>query len=180
MDFEFQIESKKHGLVTVVAPERFRREIEALTWHVRCHRFRGEGRRFSVCANIPHPGGGKRTVRAGGGKRYTSLYLHQFVWLLSGNPPANEIDHRDGQPLNNSETNLRAATHAQNMRNRPLQRNNTSGWVGVYQRGRKWAAWIKANGKQKSLGSFASSMEARMAREAAMAEHHGEFAFGHH
>lgn len=42
-----------------------------------------------------------------------------------------DVDHRDGNPLNNAIENLRVVPHAINMRNTTLQENNRSGITGV-------------------------------------------------
>jgi hypothetical protein len=41
-----------------------------------------------------------------------------------------QIDHRNNEQLDNRLANLRVATHADNQRNRPAQRNNVSGIEG--------------------------------------------------
>ncbi|MGZ8888066.1 MAG: HNH endonuclease [Halobacteriota archaeon] len=64
-----------------------------------------------------------------------------------------DIDHIDWDYTNNTIENLRCVTHEVNLRNRPMQQNNTSGVTGVslsdnYQ-GQFWVAyWNKASGKR--------------------------------
>lgn len=56
-------------------------------------------------------------------------YLHHIIAKRMGLDFPDEIDHKDGNPLNNQRDNLRPATHSQNMAN--SKSNNTSGYKGV-------------------------------------------------
>jgi hypothetical protein len=74
-----------------------------------------------------------------------------------------EVDHiapRSG--LDNRKENLRLVEHSDNLRNRGLQRNNTSGYRGVmYYRGRgNWIARLKTKGISVNLGYFSSAEKA--------------------
>jgi len=97
---------------------------------------------------------------------------HRIIWLLVHKTwPENQIDHIDGDGLNNRIENLRDVPHAENHKNVRKPKNNTSGHVGVYRERDKWRAEIKVSGRQIRLGLFASFDEAVAAREAAEAEH---------
>lgn len=89
-----------------------------------------------------------------------------------------EIDHKDGDGLNNVRSNLRSATHQQNQRNRPKNRNNTSGYKGVTwdKRKGKWMAKIYCDGKHIFLGYYKNAEEAGQAYDDAAKELHGDFA----
>lgn len=83
------------------------------------------------------------------------------------------VDHLDGNGLNNTEANLRAGSHSENMRNRRLDSRNKSGVVGVCfdkQTG-LWLAQGGANGKKYRLGRYARLEDAAAARRAFEAEH---------
>lgn len=71
------------------------------------------------------------------------------------------VDHRDGDGLNNQRFNLRQATQKQNCCNQRLKITNTSGYKGVYfnRKCEKWVAQIQ-NGKSISLGLFLSPEDA--------------------
>lgn len=113
-----------------------------------------------------------RNVREPDGN-WKTQYLHTF---LTGLPL---VDHRNRNGLDNRRANLREATHAENMRNRGLGRNNTSGFKGVswHTTGKKWQAKIKVDGKGRHLGLFRTAEEAALAYDVAALELHGEFAW---
>lgn len=63
------------------------------------------------------------------GKNYLS---HRLVWLYHyGIFPAGQIDHINGKRSDNKLNNIRDCTAHENMRNRGMQSNNTSGVTGV-------------------------------------------------
>lgn len=83
---------------------------------------------------------------------------HRLAWLYAyGSWPKFEIDHIDGNRLNNSLANLRdikAVFNRQNQR-RPKS-NNSSGFLGVSLCAKtgRWLAHISLNGQAKHLGRF--------------------------
>lgn len=99
--------------------------------------------------------------------------MHQLI--LPGVTP---IDHRDGNGLNNQKSNLRGCTHQQNMQNKRLPANNTSGYKGVrwYKRTGRWIAGCKMDGRLYHLGYFDDPIEAAKAYDAKALELFGEFA----
>jgi len=97
--------------------------------------------------------------------------------VISGILGKTEVDHIDGDGLNNTKINLRKATHAENMRNRKLQKNNTSGYAGVSPvYNNKWRAQIKVDGQIKYLGVFENKQDAVSAYSEASKKYFGEFA----
>lgn len=86
------------------------------------------------------------------------------------------VDHINGDGLDNRIENLRICTHGQNMSNRKLHKNNTSGYKGVNWEREKWRATIYKNGKKISLGCFHDILDAAMAYNKAAIKHYGEFA----
>ena len=102
------------------------------------------------------------------------IYLHRIIMNCPNNK---DIDHIDGKPLNNRKYNLREATNSQNMMNRKLQSNNTSGVTGVIwdKHKEKWRAQIKINNKNICLGRFINFDEAVQVRKDAEKEYFGEF-----
>ena len=69
-------------------------------------------------------------IRGASGK-YEGQYLHRIIAERMGLDLLNETDHRDCNPLNNQRFNLRPATHSQNLMNRKIRSDNTSGFKGV-------------------------------------------------
>lgn len=86
--------------------------------------------------------------------------MHRFIM---GNPIGMEIDHINGNGLDNRKENLRICSHQQNMINRKMHKNNTSGFRGVYLDGNRWRAQIKVMGKMLRLGSFIKKEDAAVA-----------------
>lgn len=103
---------------------------------------------------------------------------HRVIWTLVHGPipSGSEIDHIDGNPLNNRIGNLRLASRGQNASNRCSHPGGTSGVRGVYKHtcGR-WAAQIKHAGKVKYLGLFDKVEDARAAYVTAATKMRGEF-----
>jgi hypothetical protein len=104
--------------------------------------------------------------------------MHRVIAARMGLDLSEIIDHMDGNGLNNSRSNLRAATNAQNLQNRGKQKNNTSGIKGVsWDKARsKWAAEIRSQGKRYHLGRFDTKEEAAEAYRKAAKKLHKEFA----
>jgi HNH endonuclease len=112
---------------------------------------------------------------------YEQFYsVHWLVWLwMTGCWPAPEVDHRDGDPLNNRWANLREATRSQNTANTVTR--GRSGVKGVYwkETRRKWEAAITVHGERHSLGLFNNLWDARVAYIIAATEAFGPFAKFH-
>ena len=75
-------------------------------------------------------------------------------------PGTKEIDHRDGNGLNNLRSNLRAVTSRQNHQNRHDTMTSQHPGVYWYTRYGKWKAQIRIHGKKKHLGYFTDELEA--------------------
>ena len=99
------------------------------------------------------------------GHRYMA---HRLAWLyMYGEFPDGDIDHINRVKHDNSITNLRVVTKSENQRNRPMNKNNTSGATGVYKNSNKWVAQITLKGVLVVLGSYTTKVEAIAARGAA-------------
>lgn len=111
----------------------------------------------------------RRRVRTENG--YRGQFMHTYLV-----PDAQTVDHRNGDSLDNRKANLRPATTTENNQNRRRRRDNTSGYKGVWTRGTRWHASIRANGQRHYLGSHSTPDAAARAYDAAARELHGEFA----
>lgn len=108
------------------------------------------------------------------GPRY--LYMHR---LLSDAPKGFEVDHINGDTLDNRRDNLRIATPSQNRANSGLWACNHSGFRGVClnKKSNRWVVKFRANNKRIHVGTFDCPIEAAKAYNKAALDHFGEFAY---
>jgi hypothetical protein len=108
-------------------------------------------------------------------KRKCNITMHREIMKP---PSTKEIDHIDGNGLNNQRNNLRICTHQQNAWNQGVKLGNTTGFKGVkFDRSRgKYEAEIRIQGRKKFLGRFSSPTEAAQAYDRMDIKIHGEFA----
>lgn len=108
------------------------------------------------------------------------VLAHRVIWLLMTrcDPSDWEVDHADGDGLNNKWANLRLASKTQNQYNSAAKKNNRAGYKGVCwsKSEKKFSARISVNGQRLFLGWFANAELAHMAYCKAAAELHGDFA----
>lgn len=108
------------------------------------------------------------------GKKY--VYMHRLIMQAETGV---EIDHKDGNGLNNQRDNLRNATRSQNVRGfRGGRINKTSKYRGVYfqRNANKWRASIKLEDKRLHLGLFESEFSAALAYDKKCRKLFGPFA----
>ncbi len=65
-----------------------------------------------------------------------------------------EVDHIDGNKLNNQRSNLRPVTHKQNTQNGKAHKDGSSQYKGVSKRKNGWRAQICVDGKKMLIGTF--------------------------
>lgn len=87
---------------------------------------------------------------------------HRILFKMYYGYDPDEIDHIDGNPLNNCISNLRDCSRLENMKNVAMQHDNTSGQTGVcFDKARmKWSARIECEKKVYYLGRFDTFEEA--------------------
>lgn len=103
---------------------------------------------------------------------------HRLVWLfMTGQWPRGEIDHINGNRLDNCWRNLREATRIQNCANTGKRHHNRSGFKGVFPMTRgRWGASICVRGRNLNLGIHETPEQAHAAYCEAATRIHGEFA----
>jgi hypothetical protein len=105
--------------------------------------------------------------------RQITVRMHRFIVSAK---PGTEVDHRDGNGLNNCRSNLRVTDKIGNQRNRGKQKNNSSGYKGVTPFGSRFRAQMRKNGKHLSFGLYDTAIAAARAYDVAAIRHHGDFA----
>lgn len=124
-----------------------------------------KGHTAYAVTNVSYPSG-KRSL----------ITMHR---LLMKFPKGKDIDHIDGNGLNNQRSNLRIASRGQNLCNRGKQSNNTTGFKGVSfnKHLRKYDSEITFRGKKFKIGHFTDKIDAAVAHDLWARDIHGEFAF---
>jgi hypothetical protein len=108
--------------------------------------------------------------------RERKQFMHHFII------PKTEgmyVDHKNRNKLDNRRENLHLVTSKENVRNRGLNKNNTSGYRGINRinrkgRTRNWEAKIDLNYKSIYLGSFVELEDAIKARRDAELKYWGK------
>lgn len=107
--------------------------------------------------------------------RWRQQYLHAF---LTGWPLVDHINHNG---LDNRRENLRAATHAENMRHARKRRTHkgvpcSSLFKGVARSKTRWQAQITVDKRGINLGRYVEEVDAARAYDLAALQYFGEFA----
>jgi len=102
---------------------------------------------------------------------------HRLIWLhVTGEWPAEVLDHIDGNPTNNAFANLRPATRAENNRNKVTIRANQLKGTHYDPRNKRWYVQIMLRKKNYRFGPFDTPEAAHAAYCEAARRLHGEFA----
>lgn len=165
------------------------RETGTLVWRCRpvshffnkkCQKIMNKRMAGKVAGTIFTSNGKSYSVVSISNKRY---YAHRVCYIIEHGclPKEKEIDHIDGNGLNNSISNIRAVSELENRKNKRMHSNNSSGYSGVcfHSGAGKWYARIQINNKQISLGLYSSKDDAALAVHAARVkykfhENHGK------
>jgi len=104
---------------------------------------------------------------------YRTYYMHREVMKAK---KGNVVDHRDGDTLNNLESNLRECKHKNNNRNQVKRKGCSSQYKGVYKYYKQWQAQLYSEGKNHYLGLYVSEKEAGLAYDRKAKELYREYA----
>ena len=104
--------------------------------------------------------------------------IHRFIMNF---PKGMDVDHINGDALDNRKENLRICTRSENCRNKKVRSDSKSGYKGVHQRppNGRYQAYIgdpTRKGRHMYLGHHDSAEEAARAYDKKAIELHGEFA----
>lgn len=155
-----RINSKKYGTQYVLIDEVDKAIVEKYKWFVAVNK---TNRKMYV----------KGYLRGRHEDGY--IYLHR---LLLTPEPNMQVDHINGDPLDNRHSNLRICTCQQNTCNQSKRCDNTSGYKGVTwnKKNKKWHSQIWANGTNIHLGYFENKHQAALMYDMHANDLHGEFA----
>lgn len=113
--------------------------------------------------------------RNSAGSNVRKIRMHREI-MRAGSEE--EVDHINGNGLDNRRSNLRICNHSENQRNGKKYKNNTTGYKGVswHKQHKKYYAKIRVNNKDIFLGLFLNPEDAARAYNKAAIIFHGEFA----
>ena len=99
--------------------------------------------------------------------------------LITAAPQGVEVDHINGDGLDNRRDNLRLCSRKENQRNRRVQAHSSQ-YKGVtwHTSHGKWRSQITIDGRNKHLGYFTAEIDAAHAYDEASVKYFGEFARG--
>ena len=112
----------------------------------------------------------------GMGSKFKEIMMHR---LIMGDPEGYQIDHINGDTLDNRKVNLRICTRTQNMVNQKNRSSNKTGFKGVSANKQigGFDSFISGPGhKQRNLGHFKTAEEAALAYDSSARAMHGNFA----
>ena len=118
---------------------------------------------------------GRWPSRSSGSRKY--IHMARIVLGLSVDDIDFVPDHINRDKLDNRRSNLRVATHVENLRNRKVQCNSHTRLKGAFfdKRNSWYYGRIKVNGKLVHLGCRRTAQEAHELYCAAARKLHGEF-----
>lgn len=125
------------GMIAKVSPEDYDL-VSGYKWHTAAN---GGGKIFYAA----------RTKWFGDIKKNRTYYMHREIIKAS---PLDEVDHINGDGLDNRRENIRIAKHRENLQNQRLQTGRSSKYKGVYLdpgNNRTWIVQIRDRGTQRTI-----------------------------
>jgi len=107
---------------------------------------------------------------------HKSYYIRMHRFILNNNPLGLEVDHKDGNGLNNQKDNLRLCTRQQNAQNVKKKDGRDYKGVSTTRNPNKFRAYIKKDKRFYSLGYYNTRLEAALAYNKKAIELFGEYA----
>jgi hypothetical protein len=101
---------------------------------------------------------------------------HRIIFAMHNGFFPKQIDHIDGNPLNNKIENLREVTNTQNAYNKKCINKYGIKGISLHKKTGKYHVRLTTNGKQMSFGLYEKIEDAKNAAIKARQELHGEFA----
>jgi hypothetical protein len=108
-----------------------------------------------------------------------TVFMHRAILEYHGyDLTSGEVDHVNGNGLDNRKSNLQIVSHAENIRKSRVPTNNKSGFRGVswHKGDRRWQVIIEVDNIKKYVGSFRSKIAAALAYDQAAKKYFGNFA----
>ncbi|WPJ68520.1 hypothetical protein OMDBNIEC_00034 [Salmonella phage STP-SP5] len=145
-------------------------ETGVLTWN---QRFNARTKQYEGCI-------AGYILKTNSGKKYISIeidqnvYLaHRIIWKMLYNEEPDQIDHDNGNGLDNRLINLNKSNKFINACNHKRRKDNTSGVTGVsfHKRYQKWQVRINNKGQRIHLGNYDTFEEAVRVRKQAEREY---------
>lgn len=153
---------------------RYEPETGVFVWAVTNSR-RASAGSIAGCTATQNRGKRYRVLRVDGKLLRAARLAHLY---MTGEWPVDEIDHINGDGLDDRWCNLRQATRAQNNANTGIPAHNTSGFKGVSfdKKSGLYEAYISVDNKKQALGRHATPELAHAAYVVAAERLRGAFA----
>jgi len=146
------------GLIGIISSQ----DKETFGAHKWCASIRQDGQIYAI----------RRKVFPDGSSKLVTLHRE----IMGKSESHIQVDHINGNGLDNRRRNLRFCTPSQNSTNQKLRSTNTTGFRGVTREWGKFVAKITIDGKSNTLLRSTSAKECALAYDRAATIQWGEFA----
>jgi HNH endonuclease len=138
-------------------------ELNKYKWHT----YLSTNKKYYASRNSPRIKGVKHLIK-----------MHRMI-MGCEKADGKNVDHINGDTLDNRRSNLRLCTVQENNLNKGRQINNKSGYKGVYKHSQYdvYVAQIKVGKKRIHIGVYKTAIDGAKAYDEMARIHHGEFAW---